>query len=79
MEARAKNGGKELAEKPKCNVCNDTGAVMLKEQVDDQIAQYVYRCICQAGQKRQEAWPVVPAAKVVAFVPRLRLVGDESA
>lgn len=76
LEYRAKHG-KELEEKPKCNICRDTGAVFLKEQIDDQLAQYVYRCICQAGQKRQEAWPVVPAAKVTAFVPRLRLVDAE--
>ena len=80
LEYRAKNGGKDLVERAKCNICQDNGIITLREQVDDQIMPFIYRCICQAGQKRQEAWPVVPAAKVVAFVPRLRLVdADESA
>jgi len=75
-EYRLKHG--DLEERHKCNICRDRGYVVLREQVDDHLGSYAYRCLCQAGQKRKEAWPVVPAAKVVAFVPRLRLVDAES-
>jgi len=68
--------GDELVQKPKCGICSDTGMVSLKEQVDDKVGYYAYRCLCQAGQKRTDlsGWPVVPAAKVMAFIPHLRLV-----
>jgi predicted RNA-binding Zn-ribbon protein involved in translation (DUF1610 family) len=76
FEYRAKYG--DLKEPPpKCGICRDTGAVILEEQEDDSLAKYVYRCLCQAGQKRKEDWPVVPAAKVVAFTPRLNLVHSD--
>lgn len=77
FEYRDKYG--DLKVPVRCTFCQDTGAVILEEQVDDQLAKYVYRCICQAGQRRPEAWPVVPAAKIMAFTPHLRLVQPEDA
>lgn len=65
----------------KCHFCSDSGLVTLKEQMDDHVGNYAYRCLCQAGQKRTDlsGLPVVPAAKVIAFVPHLRLVVPEGA
>lgn len=74
-EYRAKY--RELEERPRCDICRDRGYVILREQEDDLVGEFVYRCLCQAGQKRKEAWPVVPAAKVMAFTPRLNLVQPE--
>lgn len=70
LEYRAKYG-KDLAEAVKCNFCEDSGVVILKEQVDDALSDFVYRCICNAGQKRKEAWPVVAAYKVMHHRPAL--------
>jgi hypothetical protein len=65
LEYRSKYGDLEV--RYKCGICQDSGVVILEEQVDDQLAQYVYRCLCQAGQRREEkVWPLVPAAKVVS-------------
>lgn len=63
LEYRAKYGDMEI--KPKCSFCRDRGFVILQEQEDDHLGKYVYRCLCQAGQQRKEAWPVVPAAKII--------------
>jgi len=49
----------------KCNICDDKGFVILEEQVDEELATFGYRCLCQAGQKKELAgWPLVPVAKV---------------
>lgn len=78
LEYRARYGEEKIP--VKCNFCKDSGLVTLPEQVDDQIGHYAYRCLCQAGQKRTDlgGLPVVPAAKVVAFVPHLRLVQPDA-
>lgn len=79
FEYRAKHG--KLEARPKCSICKDLGHVILDEQVDDHLGKYGYRCLCQAGMQRKDisGWPVVPAAKVMAFTPHLRLVQPEDA
>jgi rubrerythrin len=47
-----------------CGICQDRGYLVISKQVNDQLADFAYRCICQRGQERQEAWPVVPAELV---------------
>lgn len=79
LEYRAKYGEEKIP--VKCHFCKDSGLVTLKEQVDNHVGGYAYRCLCQAGQKRTDlaGLPVVPAAKIIAFVPHLRLVVPEDA
>lgn len=64
-EYRAKYG--ELSEPvPRCKICLDSGLAFIKEQVDGVLSDYAYRCLCKAGQAREDysGWPVVPIAKV---------------
>jgi len=72
-EYKARNDGKSFIKRHKCNICKDRGFVILNEQMDELVYEFGYRCICQAGQKREDllGWPVVPAAKVR---PRLDVI-----
>ena len=81
LEYKAKYGDDKKAISVKCSFCSDSGLVTLKEQVDDHMGNFAYRCLCQAGQKRTDlgGLPVVPAAKVIAFMPYLRLVVPKEA
>ena len=61
QEYRLRNG-RPLRLVPRCRICEDEGYVLLKRQVDDRLYDYGYRCICQAGRKRDEisGWPMLP-------------------
>ena len=61
QEYRLRNG-RPLRLVPNCRICEDEGYVLLKRQVDDKLYDYGYRCICQAGRKRDEisGWPMLP-------------------
>ena len=62
-EHKARNG-KALIKHYNCDICKDKGFLVLEEQVNNQVYEFGYRCFCPAGQKREEAWPVVPVAKI---------------
>lgn len=38
----------------KCSYCRDTGVIVIEKQVDGQLYEYVYRCLCEAGWGRTE-------------------------
>jgi len=65
-EYRSRHG--EMEERYRCSICQDSGLVILEEQVDETLTKYAYRCLCKAGQRRKEAWPVVSAAKVLSVL-----------
>ncbi|GAW29383.1 hypothetical protein [Carboxydocella sp. ULO1] len=43
-----------------CGLCRDSGIVRIEMQVDNTLAEYFYRCLCVAGNKRKLAWPLLP-------------------
>ncbi|MEW6573142.1 MAG: hypothetical protein AB1374_05865 [Bacillota bacterium] len=59
-------GGRWEPGPPNCGICRDRGFVILTEQRDTRLYDYGYRCLCAAGQARDDlsGWPVVPAQKV---------------
>lgn len=71
-EYRARNGT-DLRLAIKCNICRDQGFVLIEEQLNDNVQENGYRCICMAGQKREDlsGWPVLPLSKAR---PRLTLI-----
>jgi hypothetical protein len=38
----------------KCRYCRDTGWIVAEKQVNGQLCEYAYRCLCGAGQDRPE-------------------------
>lgn len=58
------HGGKLPKRIYNCQVCKDTGIVVLEEQIDNNMYEFGYKCFCPAGSRRDEAWPVVPVAKI---------------
>lgn len=73
MEYRARNGTELRLPPAKCNICMDSGIAFIEEQVNDTMQENGYRCICMAGQKREDlnGWPVLPLSKAR---PRLTLI-----
>lgn len=59
-------GGHWEPEPPNCGICRDKGFVILTEQRNTVSYDYGYRCLCAAGQARDDlsGLPVVPAEKV---------------
>lgn len=69
LELLAKQG-QEYKHPASCRICEDRGYVVLEEQIDENVFTFGYRCLCQAGQKREDlsAWPVTPLEKVRKIV-----------
>lgn len=65
-EFKARNPG--TYKRNLCNICEDTGVVFITEQIDGQLQEFGYRCLCRTGATKDDiaAWPVVPAAKIAA-------------
>lgn len=74
-EFKARNPGTH--KKYLCGICEDTGVVILTEQIDGQLQECGYRCLCNSGTCKEElsGWPIVPAAKVMG--KRAILEGQE--
>lgn len=68
--------GNFKAPRPGCEYCQDTGMVVLKEQVDDYISLFAYKCLCPIGQGRTDikGWPTVGIEKIRTFQAHLHLV-----
>lgn len=62
--------GRVRQEEPRCAYCRDTGIVIMTRQLDDQVYEYGYRCICAAGQARPETG--IPLAVDVDLMPAVR-------
>ena len=68
IDAYRSKGGR-IKSPYRCQLCRDRGMVFLREQVNNFVYAYAYRCSCPAGMARSDlSWPVVPADKISAQV-----------
>ncbi|HOV79538.1 MAG TPA: hypothetical protein PK728_05475 [Bacillota bacterium] len=73
-EQQAKESDFKIIRRYQCNICKDQGYLVMEEQVNDDVYEFGYRCLCQAGHKRDDlaGWPVVPAAKVWPWLAQFK-------
>lgn len=57
---RAFRGAHTTQKSAKCKYCRDSGWIVIEKQVNGQLCEYGYRCLCEAGQDKPET--AVPLA-----------------
>lgn len=49
-----KRSGTQQGNKYNCSYCRDTGWIVIEKQINGQVYEYGYRCVCEAGRDRPE-------------------------